>query len=396
MARIIVYHYSQAVKERVIHSQASWVIANDQVDLAVTKRGGHMAPVTFFRGSKRPIQPYYISPWQDENVKVGAPVLAPLRGDFFCLPFGANAEAFRGERHPPHGEACGSTWKLDGCSTEADRVTLHLSLQTRVRPGTIKRELSLVKGQNVVYSRILIEGFRGPTPFAHHAILALPRRERALLLSCSPFRFGRTWPGLFSSPVTGAYQFLAPDAQFRDLAKVPSIYRGEAPADCTAFPTRPGFCDLVQLFEKPSAQSSATPSWAAAVNTEAGWLWFAFKDPSSMPGRALWMENHGRHHSPWNGRNACLGVEDGCMYFDRGLAESSRPNPISRLGIPTCANLGGESPFEIRYIQGALRVPPRFGRVTWVSFSEGAATFHSSGGRRVTARVDHQFLWDRL
>jgi hypothetical protein len=381
------------VAERVIHSQPSWVVSNDQLELAVTQMGAHMAPVTFFRRAQRPVQPYYISPWQDENVKVPVPVLGPLRGDFFCIPFGGNSEAFRGERHPPHGEACGSRWKLEDCRTNDETLTLQLSFNTRVRSGRILRELSLLKGHNVVYSRTVIEGFAGPAPFAHHAILALSEGEQSLLCSCSPFRLGRTYPGVFSSPAKGEYQSLAASASFRELGKVPSLFRDEPPADCTAFPTRRGFCDLVQTFEQRAARSRGQqPSWIAAVNVEAGWLWFALKDPRVMPGRVFWMENHGRHSHPWNGRNACLGIEDGCMYFDRGLAESCRPNPISRLGVPTCVLLREGSPFEVRYIQGVARVPRHFGRVRKVTFGQQSATFHSSRSQPVTVPVRHEFL----
>ena len=67
-----------------VASQLSWVIGNDEVELAVTQLGGHMAPVTFCRASGMPIQPYYINPWHDEKPdELPAPVLKPLRGDFF-------------------------------------------------------------------------------------------------------------------------------------------------------------------------------------------------------------------------------------------------------------------------------------------------------------------------
>jgi hypothetical protein len=384
------------VNQRVIHSQRSWVVASDQVELAVTRLGGQMAPVTFFRRSAQPVQPYFISPWQDQRIEIGVPLLVPLRGDFFCLPFGGNAEAFRGERHPAHGEAAGSPWQLVGCAAHEQMVTLKLRFVPRVRPGRIERELSLTAGHNVVYSRTVIEGFKGPTPFSHHAILALPECEGALLWSCSPFEFGKTYPGLIGSAAAGEYQFLALDATFRDLARVPSIFRNRPAADCTAFPVRRGFCDLVQLCEKPPARRPKTPSWAAAVNTEAGWLWFAFKDPRRMPDRVLWMENRGRHSAPWNGRTTCLGIEDGCMYFDRGLAEACRPNPISRRGIPTCVELDGKAPFELRYIQGVARVPRGFGRVHEVTFGDQTATFHSGNARRATASVAHEFLFADL
>src|SRR4051794_34963347 len=74
--------------QKKIHSQPSYVLATKEVELAVTRLGGQMAPVTFYRNTDRPVQPYYISPWQDEPPqKMPAPVLVPLRGDFFCMPF---------------------------------------------------------------------------------------------------------------------------------------------------------------------------------------------------------------------------------------------------------------------------------------------------------------------
>ena len=81
-------------KIKTIASQPSWVIRNDSVELAITQLGGHLAPVTFFSGSGKEIQPYWIAPWANEKKKfpAEAAVLKPLRGDFFCMPFGANAD----------------------------------------------------------------------------------------------------------------------------------------------------------------------------------------------------------------------------------------------------------------------------------------------------------------
>ena len=86
---------SAQLRVKTIVSQPSWVIRTSDVELAVTQLGGHMAPVTFHRRSAAPVQPYYISPWQGERLKIDEPVLVPLRGDFFCLPFGNNQDAYR-------------------------------------------------------------------------------------------------------------------------------------------------------------------------------------------------------------------------------------------------------------------------------------------------------------
>ncbi|MFM8357560.1 MAG: hypothetical protein ACKOET_03300, partial [Verrucomicrobiota bacterium] len=34
---------------RTVHSQPSWILATPQVEVALTRRGGHLAPVTFLR-----------------------------------------------------------------------------------------------------------------------------------------------------------------------------------------------------------------------------------------------------------------------------------------------------------------------------------------------------------
>lgn len=374
----------------VIDSQASWIIRNNNVELAVTELGGHMAPVTFGL-DRSPVQPYYVSPWQNESVTGLVPCMAPLRGDFFCLPFGGNGESYRGEKHPPHGETSGSPWTLVGANQDDDSVSLHVRLDTKVRAGTVHRQFTLINGHDAVYCRTLVEGYSGRAPFAHHAVLRTPETEGALRISTSRFSFGRTYPVMLANPGSGEYQWTARDAAFKSLSAVPSIFKGEAPGDYTALPARKGFCDLIQQFEKPTAKPA--PSWVTAVNNDENYLWFALKNPIQMPGRLFWVENHGRHSHPWNGRNSCVGIEDGCMYFDRGIAASSKTNPINAQGIPTFVNFKASQPYEIRYLQGAIPVPAKFDRVAMVDFVPEGLVFHSSTGKKATVRVDYHFLF---
>ena len=291
-----------------IHSQPSWVIRNSQVELAVTRLGAQMAPVTFYRDSPTPIQPYHISPWQGENLDLGyCPVLVPLRGDFFCLPFGGNGTPYKRESHPPHGETVGSPWWFAGVETKEGVTSLDLSIDTTVRKGRVRQRISIVEGENAVYTKTVIEGFKGKTTFAHHAILAMQEEAGVVNISTSPIQFGMTCPYPFGDPAAGEYQALAMGARFKDLARVPSIFKNRPDADCTSFPARRGFADLLQVFDRPARKN--TPAWIAAVNTKTQSIWFALKDPAVMPGRVFWMENHGRHGTPWNGRNNCLGLE---------------------------------------------------------------------------------------
>lgn len=384
---------TQTMHVREVCAQPAWVVRSGEVELAVTQVGAQMAPVTFFRSSAQPVQPYYVSPWQGEGLEMPVRLLEPLRGDFFCLPFGGNGTPFNGEMHPPHGEPPAADWELVDCSRSGAATVLTVACSTQVRPGRVTRRFGLVEGCNAVYSATTIEGFAGPAPLGHHAILALPEEERAMLISTSRFTLGMTCPHVFSAPESREYQSLALGERFTELGRVPTLFRVPAQTDCSSYPARPGYADLLGLYDDP-ANPSGRPSWVAAVNTVENWLWFALKDPAVLPARLFWMENHGRHGSPWNGRNRCLGLEDGCMYFDKGVAESAAENAVNREGIPTCINLNDKSPFTFHYIQGVMKVPAGFGRVTSAEFAPGAVAFTSRSGGRVEAPVRHEFLKD--
>ncbi len=376
-----------AEKLRTIASQPSWILATPQVELALTRLGGHMAPVTFYRDTDHPVQPYHITPWQGEKHDYPVPVLAPLRGDFFCLPFGGNDTAVNGEKHPPHGETAGSPWTFVGSKRQGDVLTLTTMLETKIRPGRVTKELSLVDGENVVYSRHRIEGFAGPTPLGHHATLAMPETDGAFRISTSPFRFGMVAPGLFSDPTKAEYQALQIGARFTDLHTVPAAWKGAADADLASLPARKGFADLVLLLNAPGERA-----WVTATRRDQGWMWFALKDPTVLTGTLFWLENHGRHGMPWLGRNNCVGIEDITGHWADGLAASTTPNVLTREGIRTAIDLSADRPTAVNYIQGVVRVPPGFDEVKTVEFGTGTVTFISPGGLRVTAPVRHEFL----
>ena len=387
LALVFSVHAGPGEKTRAAHSQPSWILATPQVELALTQLGGHMAPVTFFRDSKQPVQPYHISPWQGEKHAYPVPVLVPLRGDFFCLPFGGNGDAVNGEKHPPHGETAGSPWKHVATKKTGDVTTLTVALETKVRAGKVTKELSLVDGQNVIYSRHLIEGFAGKTPLGHHATLAMPEKDGAFRIATSPFKFGMVAPGLFSDPKQAEYQALQIGARFTDLHKVPVAWKGAPDADLASLPARKGHADLFMLFNEPTG-----PAWVTATRGDEGWVWFALKDPAVLNGTLFWLENHGRHGLPWFGRNNCVGIEDITGHWADGLAASVNPNLLTKEGIPTAIELSATRPTAVNYIQGVVRVPAGFVEVKTIEFAPGQVTFVSTTGQRVTAPVRHEFL----
>ena len=203
----------------------------------------------------------------------------------------------------------------------------------------------------------------------------------------SPIRFGMTNPGVFSNPANGEYQSFALGARFSSLTAVPLQFKGAPDADVTRLPARKGFADLLQLCYEP-----ADVAWITATRVDDGYLWFSFKDPSVLNSTLFWIENHGRHSFPWNGRNHCLGIEDVTSYFAEGLAASSKPNVLNKEGVKTALEFSADRPTSIRYIQGVAQVPAGFDQVQTVEFSPGEATFVSTGGQRASVPVKHEFL----
>jgi hypothetical protein len=377
---------------RDVHSQPSVVLATREVEVAVTLKGGHMAPVTFYREGTSPVQPYHITPWQNERpVTMPAPVLVVLRGDFFCMPFGGNSDEVAGEKHPPHGEIVGDPWSVVGSRKTGDVTTLTMGIDTKVRKGHVTKELSLVDGQNAVYSRTTIEGFAGRVPLGHHATLAMPEKEGAVRIATSALRFGMTCPSLFSDPRQREYQALMPGAKWTELSKVPVAWKGAPDADLTRLPGRYGYADLVQVANE-SWETTKGPAWTTATYQDAGYVWFALKDPAVLCSTVLWMENHGRHGHPWNGRNNCLGIEDVTAFFADGLAASSRDNVLTKEGVATTVDLSADKPTAVNYIQGVVRIPHGFENVKTLEFLPGEVAFISVTGKRVVAPVRHEFL----
>ena len=238
----------------------------------------------------------------------------------------------------------------------------------------------------------MIDGFAGPAPLGHHATLAMPQEEGSIVVSGSPFKLGMTCPGVFSDAANREYQALASGETFTDLARVPSRWKQPAEVDCSRFPVRRGYADLLAVFVDEK-QLAGRPAWTAAVNTKDHWVWFALRDPSVLPATVFWIENGGRHGIPWNGRNSCLGVEDVCGYFAEGLVPSTTPNPLSKRGIQTVVELDARRPTEIHYAQGAARVPAGFDRVKTIDFSKpNQITLVADSGVTATVPVRHEFV----
>lgn len=373
----------------MVQGQASWRLANDEIEAFVTKLGGHLGPVTFDRRGRK-LNPYSVAPWAEEPADASLiPLLKALRGDFFCLPFGGNGTAFRGERHPVHGETANSTWELEALGSGNGQISLHLSQETKVRPGRVDKSITLKDGHQAVYCRHIISGMSGPMSLGHHAMVKFPDRPGSGLISNSPFLYGQVFPQPTENPECKGYSLLKPGAGFQSLDKVPTV-TGET-TSLAAYPARRGFEDIAMVIADPELPFA----WTAVSFPEERYVWFALKDPRVLRGTVFWHSNGGRHYAPWNGRHVnVLGIEDVTAYFHLGVAESARPNPLSKKGFTTHLTLNPNKPLMVNYIMGMALTPKGFDRVADILPGTGrdTVTLVSVRGRKVTVPLDLAFL----
>jgi len=373
------------MKTRTIAAQKSWTFGTPQVDAALTCMGGHLGPVRFRLGN-RWISPFDLAPWAEE--KLGRdipPLLHSMRGDFFCMPFGANDAPWRGENHPPHGETTNSIWKHEWSGAHRH----HFSLQTKVRRGRVDKIIEFVPGQAAVYQRHIISGMTGPMPLGHHAILRIEAKGGARI-STSKFKFGQVMPTPFEDPAKGGYSALKVGANFSSLDRVPRADGGTA--DLSTYPAREGFEDLVLM-----ASDDKLPwAWTAATVPSERYVWFALKDPRVLRSSVFWISNGGRHYAPWNGRHRhAIGLEEVTANFAYGLAASATRNALNKRGVQTTLPLSAKKPTVVNYIMAVAEIPAGFDVVKKITPTRDGTgvTLTAKSGKKVSTPLNVPFLF---
>ncbi|MCK5738719.1 hypothetical protein KAH55_06040 [bacterium] len=381
--------FSGDVPIQVIYNQPSYTIETDQVALAVTKIGAHMAPVTFFNNSDKPVMPYHIAPWWKTGIAPDQPnILKILRGDFFCCPFGGNDTPLDGKQFPAHGESPNNPWELTNWKNSAEGALVHLTQKQKHLSGTIDRKLALKTGHNVVYSQSVLSNMDNETDLGHHANLAFPNVPGCGHLAFSKFKFAQVYVHPVENPAEGGYSTLLPGAEIKNLRKVPMI-TGET-TDLTRYPARCGFEDIVIICADPDLDFA----WTTVTFPEHGYVWFALKDPKVLASTLLWMSNRGRHYEPWNSRHFnVMGLEEITGYFHEGIAESVAPNSLNERGIPTSLKITPEMPVYINNIQGVAKIPANFDEVSEIKpINAEEIMLISRSGEKVTVPCQLDFI----
>jgi len=356
----------------------TFALKSDRVSLGVTETGGHLSDVTFVVADGRRIAPMHTAPWSDETLPPDIPpILRILRGDFFCAPFGAS-DVIPGD-NPTHGASANGIWRLK----QSGESSLDAVLDTEIMGATLTKHIELRPGQAVVCQRHTFTGGEGRLPVGHHAML---RADKTLRLGFAPWTWAGTPPDAVETPPAGR-SILAYPQEIADPAR--TVLANGGTIDLTTYPAADGHEDIWML-----VSDAARPfSWTAATCAEAGWVWFALKDPRILPETTLWLSNGGRSYRPFSGRHwRVIGLEEVCGYFHLGHAASIDDNPLAARGIKTAITLEPTGSVDIPYVLGLAAVESDFGPVATVREDDGGIVLGDARGHEVFVPCDVSFV----
>lgn len=359
----------------IVHGEPSVCIANDSVTAWMTLRGNHIAPVEFHLATGN-IAPYSLAPWQPGEISGLDPLLDVLRGDFWCLPFGAQPDG------PDHGEVARGQWRL--AYLDSHRAQLVIDVQDL--GARVDKVVAVRAGQSALFQEITISGLDGAFSYGTHPILNLSDFPTgAVRISTSPPKWSSVFPGVFSDPAAGESQILKPAAEFDDLSKIPRSDGGSL--DLSRYPTKTAHEDLVMISQRGDERHLA---WTAV--SAPGFVWCALKDVRDFPSTVLWISNGGRTQSPWLGRHTGrLGVEDVCSFFHEGL-EASREDRLAERGIATTRTFSANSPTTLCTVQVVVATPAGFDRVASIETpAPGLIRIIDENGISADCVVDWEF-----
>jgi hypothetical protein len=333
----------------------SWSITWSHGLVVVHAGAGALGRCEFRLEDGRLVEPFHEAPWIGQGRSVEPPILANLRGDLLCLPFGrpygpsdnlpepwaaaatwksqdAASSGFSESDELLHGYCANADWSLNSDSDQ--ELTIELEYPPNSCIERVTRTVRPVPGEPALEIFVEIIARRVcARPIGFHPNFALRGKPGSFRIEPGRFAFGLTHPG-----ADGVTQAKA-NARFEKLAAVPVSTGGNG-----SFDRLPFVDDREEILQLCGINGNMR-----LVDEAAQVAWTLSWDPSKLPSCLLWMSNRGRHFEPWNGENLCVGVEPVASAFDLGTAAALSVNPISEAGINTAVKLTPETPFTLGY-----------------------------------------------
>jgi hypothetical protein len=339
----------------------TWSIAWSHGRATVHAGAGALGRTDFRLDDGRTVNPFHDAPWLGRAAPVDPPMMANLRGDWACIPFGhpyGPAEGLTGAwaaaaTAPPdgplapsdalqHGYGANVDWSLVSQSTEALVIAVDYPDDSAV--ARLIRTIRPVPGEAALDVSVEIRARRpGGRPFGFHPNFALRGRPGSFRVEPGSFAFGLTHP-------TGerGVSKARPDARFATLAEVPLAAGGTGRFDRLPFAE-----DTEEIVQLCGIDGSVR-----LIDEAERVAWTLSFDPGRLPSLLLWMSNRGRKYDPWNGENLCLGVEPIASAFDLGTPAALAPNPIAAASVPTALRLDPAAPVTVGFRLSGRSLPP--------------------------------------
>ncbi|HEX7908204.1 MAG TPA: hypothetical protein VF534_08965 [Paraburkholderia sp.] len=316
--------------------------------------GGMLGNVILRLGSQD-LKPFYDAPWLSEPAAEAPGVLANLRSEFPCAPFGLPWPA---ESVEEAWKQCLTEQSIDGDETlDATDDLLHgyasTASWTLVQKTELEIEIAIDYPPTSSISRLVrviradpecpaidlslqIEARRKcRRPIGLHPNLKLPMIERTFRIEPGKFRFGMVHPG---GPEPGISK-AQPGALFDRLNWVPMCDERTDTFDLLPFAH-----DTEEILQLCGTDGTVVlTDENADISYKLSW------DSAVLPSLLLWVSNRGRSAAPWNNRNLCVGVEPIASAFELGSRASLAANPINQRGEPTAVAVEPGNPVKIAY-----------------------------------------------
>ena len=313
--------------------------------LSVQSLGGMLGPTLFVLSDGRQVAPFQVAPWGNEAGGEEMPgILRRLRGEWPCVPFGADADREAGDGWPrstaqptvdpfPHGFSSNHDWQFQAPSPTEIALVIEYprshpvhSLERHIVPDP---DAAAIDFELVINIRADCE-----MPLGLHPCFRLPQAPGAMRIEVDQGVTGATFPlDVDASSIFEPGQFTP------DWRKV--RLRDGSTLDVSRAPLEQNTEELVQLLDMPGHAAL----WNAAEGYRARLSW----DREHFPSALLWFSNRGRTFPPWSGRHLALGLEPICSAFDLGAQISTADNPIRRRGVPTSRAFKAGERFMTRY-----------------------------------------------
>jgi len=323
--------------------------------LRVQRLGAMLGPVRFDLPSGRMVEPLHIAPWAEDgtisDVELSSlpPILHRLRGEWPCVPFGADEPEnlalewsdSMGRRlplpgnPPPHGESsnCEWNWEAEG----GDRLCLSLDYPNDHPIARVERDVIPDPDATAVNLVLRITPRANcQLPLGLHPTFALPPLAGSASIMPPHAKQIRSYPG--SLEPEG--DIFAPNAVFTNITDAPD-HTGQA-MDASSVPFEQPGEDLLQLVGVDEGRVSLK-NHAGGYRATLSW------NAEHFPSLLIWYSNCGRQQAPWLGRHTALGLEPVCSAFDLGAAIATCDNPIAKQGVLTSFSLRADEVFETHY-----------------------------------------------